>query len=80
MTSRDVSRCDLLRVSRDTVNIHDNITWFSKKSNKWLIGKVIKISNGSCKVHILDNNKQSTNIIDSASKNTLNFTRCIFKI
>ncbi len=80
MTTTDVSRCDLLRVSRDTVNIHDNITWFSKKSNKWLIGKVIKISNGSCKVHILDNNNQSTNIIDSASKNTLNFSRCIFKI
>jgi hypothetical protein len=80
MTSRDVSRCNFLRVSRDTVNIHDKITWFSKKSNKWLIGKVIKISNGSCKVQILDNNNKSTNIIDSASKNTLNFSRCIFKI
>ena len=80
MTTTDVSRHNLLRVSRDNINIHDNIRWFSKKSNKWLIGKFIKISNGSCKVHVLDNNKQSTNIIDSASKNTLNFSRCIFKI
>ena len=80
MTTTDVSHSGLFRISRDNVNINDNITWFSKKSNKWLKGKVIKISDGSCKVDILDNNGRTTNIIDNASKNTLNFTRRIFKI
>ena len=69
-----------VRISRDTINIEDIVTWYTKKSDKWLIGKVIKISNGSCKVEVLDTNYQCTNITDSASKNTLNFSRCIYKI
>ena len=69
-----------VRISRNNIIIEDKVTWYSKKSDKWLIGKVIKISNGSCKVQLLDNNYEITNIKDCASNNTLNFTRHIYKI
>jgi len=68
------------RVTRDNININDIVTWYSKNSKKNLNGRIIHISPSSIKIVILDNSYNDTNIIDKASKNTLNIKRRIFKL
>ena len=69
-----------IRVSRNNININDIVTWYSKNSKKYLNGRIINISPCSIKIVILDNSYNNTNIIDDASKNTLNIKRRIYKL